>query len=102
MSKNAAVKKTSQKDWHSADVVCALRKAGWSLARLSAHHGYASRSTLVHALHRKWPKGERLIADALGVTPQSIWPSRYPSNSTVRSNARPPRPVDQSPERLAA
>ncbi|EEJ2444476.1 helix-turn-helix domain-containing protein [Salmonella enterica subsp. enterica serovar 13,23:y:e,n,z15] len=24
-----------------------------------------------------WPKGERLIAEALGVAPEKIWPSRY-------------------------
>ncbi|ANQ83659.1 hypothetical protein dqs_0583 [Azoarcus olearius] len=102
MSKNTAVKKASQKDWHSADVVCALRKAGWSLARLAAHHGYASRSTLVHALHRKWPKGERLIAAAIGVEPETIWPSRYHADSTARSNVRSPRTAERSPERLAA
>ncbi|WP_249891443.1 helix-turn-helix domain-containing protein [Mixta hanseatica] len=25
----------------------------------------------------RWPKGERLIAEALGVAPEQIWPSRY-------------------------
>ncbi|WP_162265502.1 helix-turn-helix domain-containing protein, partial [Salmonella enterica] len=29
------------------------------------------------ALNRRWPKGERLIAEALGVAPEKIWPSRY-------------------------
>ncbi|EAY6167646.1 transcriptional regulator, partial [Salmonella enterica subsp. enterica] len=24
-----------------------------------------------------WPKGEKMIADALEVTPEHIWPSRY-------------------------
>ncbi len=33
--------------------------------------------TLKNALHRSYPKGERIIADALNVTPASIWPSRY-------------------------
>ena len=28
-------------DWHPADVKCALEKAGWSLRRLSRHHGYS-------------------------------------------------------------
>ncbi|EDY0584612.1 transcriptional regulator, partial [Salmonella enterica subsp. enterica] len=26
---------------------------------------------------RHWPKGERLIAEELGVAPEQIWPSRY-------------------------
>ncbi|EAX0920990.1 transcriptional regulator, partial [Salmonella enterica] len=32
---------------------------------------------LTNALNRHWPKGERLIAEALGVAPEQIWPSRY-------------------------
>lgn len=63
-------------DWHHADVLCALKKAGWTLRQLSVHHGYAP-GTLRHALVRPWPRAERLIADALGITPQTIWPSRY-------------------------
>ncbi|EJJ4226709.1 helix-turn-helix domain-containing protein [Salmonella enterica] len=38
--------------------------------------GLAS-STLANTLNRHWPKGESLIAEALGVTPEQIWPSRY-------------------------
>lgn len=63
-------------DWHRADVIAALKKAGWSLSALSHHHGYG-RTTLSSAFDRKWPKGEALIAEAIGVTPQTIWPSRY-------------------------
>ena len=33
--------------------------------------------TLKNALHRAYPKGERIIAGALNVDPASIWPSRY-------------------------
>lgn len=33
--------------------------------------------TLKNALHRAYPKGERIIASALNVDPASIWPSRY-------------------------
>ncbi|WP_407947327.1 helix-turn-helix domain-containing protein [Pectobacterium carotovorum] len=36
-----------------------------------------SSSTLANALSRPWPKGEWLIADALGIHPSEIWPSRY-------------------------
>ncbi|MDT3413228.1 UNVERIFIED_ORG: lambda repressor-like predicted transcriptional regulator [Atlantibacter sp. SORGH_AS 304] len=32
---------------------------------------------LANALTRRWPKGERLIAEALGTQPDAIWPSRY-------------------------
>lgn len=77
MNKQHDPKKPAHLDWHRADIVAALRKAGWSLRRLSKHHGYASGTTLTTALDRPWPKGERLIAAALGVPPQEIWPSRY-------------------------
>lgn len=64
------------KDWHPADIIAGLRKKGTSLAAVSRKAGLSS-STLANALTRHWPKGERLIAEALGVTPEQIWPSRY-------------------------
>lgn len=65
-----------QQDWHSADIIAALKKQGTSLSAVSRQAGLAS-STLANALTRRWPKGERLIAEALGVAPEQIWPSRY-------------------------
>lgn len=63
-------------DWHPADTIAALRKAGWSFRKLSQHHGY-SPGTLKNVLRRRWPKAERLIAEAIGIVPEKIWPSRY-------------------------
>lgn len=65
-----------QQDWHSADIIAALKKQGTSLSAVSRQAGLAS-STLANALIRHRPKGERLIADKLGVAPEQIWPSRY-------------------------
>ncbi|EPK0739244.1 helix-turn-helix domain-containing protein [Klebsiella aerogenes] len=65
-----------QPDWNSADIIAALKKRGTSLSAVSCSSGLAS-STLANALNRHWPKGERLIAEALGVLPEEIWPSRY-------------------------
>ena len=65
-----------QPDWHPADIIAGLRKKGTSLAEVSRRAGLAS-STLANALIRHWPKGERLIAEALGIAPEQIWPSRY-------------------------
>jgi len=74
-------KATSQKksaiDWHPADIVAALKKNGWNLSSLSRHHGYASPGTLRRAIETKWPKGEAIIAEAIGVKPEEVWPSRY-------------------------
>ncbi|WDB31581.1 helix-turn-helix domain-containing protein [Escherichia albertii] len=65
-----------QQDWHSADIIAALKKRGTSLSTVSRQSGLAS-STLANALIRHWPKGERLIAETLGTAPEQIWPSRY-------------------------
>ncbi|WP_072006966.1 MULTISPECIES: helix-turn-helix transcriptional regulator [Mangrovibacter] len=65
------------RDWHRADVIAALKKKGTSLARVSREAGLGSR-TLSNTFARKWPRGEQLIAAALGTSPQMIWPSRYP------------------------
>ena len=63
-------------DWHQADIIAALRKKGTTLAAVSRSAGLSS-STLSNALSRPWPKGELLIASALGIHPSQIWPSRY-------------------------
>ena len=76
MTTRTQPKKSAPEDWHRADIVAALRKAGWTLRQLSSHHGYAPGS-LGQALKRPWPRAERLIADAIGVAPETIWPSRY-------------------------
>ncbi|EDR1382532.1 transcriptional regulator [Salmonella enterica subsp. diarizonae serovar 61:r:z53] len=63
-------------DWHPADIVAGLRKKGTSLAAVSRKAKLAS-STLANALIRPWPRGEKIIADALEISPEIIWPSRY-------------------------
>lgn len=65
-------------DWESWEIVAALRSKGTSLAAVCRAAGYSNKGTLWNALARKWPKGERIIADAIGVEPAVIWPSRYP------------------------
>lgn len=63
-------------DWHRADVIAALKKKGFSLASLSRDAGLGAR-TLNNALERRYPKAEKIIAEAIGVEPFEIWPSRY-------------------------
>jgi Ner family transcriptional regulator len=65
-----------KKDWHPADIISGLRKKGTSMAAISREAGLAP-STLANVLKRPWPKGEFLLAEALGVHPSKIWPSRY-------------------------
>lgn len=84
MAERKGPKKASLKDWHRADIKSALEKAGWNLSSLSLHHGYEHRNTLQTALQRPWPKGERLIASAIGIDPATIWPARYANHHPTR------------------
>ena len=77
-------KKPAPKDWHRADIICGLWKLGTSVQQLSRDNNYAP-TALNMTLSRPWPKGERIIAEALGVKPQQIWPSRYHPDGTARS-----------------
>lgn len=63
-------------DWHPADVLAALKKRGKSLAGLSVANGYHP-TAAGKALKRRWPALELIIAEALGLSPAQIWPSRY-------------------------
>jgi Ner family transcriptional regulator len=78
MSKSAVSQKTDENgsDWHRADIVAALKKRNLSVRQLS-RNAELSENTLANALRSPWPKGERIIAEAIGLTPQEIWPSRY-------------------------
>lgn len=71
-------------DWHRADIKAALEKRGWSIRQLGKSHDYAGHS-LAAALSKPWPRAEALIAQAIGVPPQRIWPSRYHRDGTPKS-----------------
>ena len=64
------------KDWHRAEISAALKKRGTNVSRLSLKH-YGNSYTLYNALRRSYPKGEWIIARALRLRPEIIWPSRY-------------------------
>ncbi len=70
------VQKNAAEDWHRADIVAALHKAGWSLRKLSIEAGLSA-GALNNALDKPWPKAENIIAAAIGVEPETIWPNRY-------------------------
>ncbi len=63
-------------DWHRADIKSALEKKGKNMRALSREAGLAPDS-LRNVLTRHWPKAENLVANAIGVAPETIWPSRY-------------------------
>ncbi|MDK9520120.1 helix-turn-helix domain-containing protein [Vibrio vulnificus] len=66
----------SASDWHRADVKAELEKKGLSLRKLALSAGLAE-STLSNVFRVNYPKAQKIIADAIGVPPETIWPSRY-------------------------
>ncbi|WP_071882211.1 helix-turn-helix domain-containing protein [Candidatus Sodalis pierantonius] len=54
----------------------AIHVKGFTLRKLSLNAGLKPDS-LKNALYRPCKKYERIIADAIGVAPEEIWPSRY-------------------------
>lgn len=70
-------------DWHRVDIVAALHKRGMSIRELSRRSGLKP-DTLKNALSRTYPRAERIIAEALGIPPEIIWPSRYVISTDVR------------------
>ena len=67
---------TKSQDWHPEDIKAAIRKRGMTTSQLSRSNGLAE-STLRNVFRHHWPKGEKIIAEFLGLTPRDIWPSRY-------------------------
>jgi len=90
MTTNADPKKASG-NWHWADVLAALRKADWSLRQLGIKNGYPDGNALGEAARRPFPKAEKIIADALGLAPKAIWPTRYDDNG-IPNRRRGPAP----------
>ncbi len=78
------VEQVALQDWHPADIKAALEKAGWTLRQLSIAHGY-SPDMLKNVLREARPRAEAILAAAIGVAPQVIWPSRYHVDGTPRS-----------------
>lgn len=70
-------------DWHRVDIVAALHKRGMSIRELSVRSGLKP-DTLKNALSRTYPRAERIIAEALGIPPEIIWPSRYLMSTDTR------------------
>ena len=90
-------KNTSLSDWHPADIKAALEKKGWSIRRLSAHSGLSPR-TLANVIRNPYPKGEQIVAGAIGINAYEIWPSRYGSDGLPNRGRRPRLHLVQSSE----
>lgn len=70
---------TAHPDWHPADVKAALEKRGISLRALAREYGY---SHIQRVLTSQWWAAEQIVARAIGMPAQEIWPSRYTAPRT--------------------
>lgn len=57
--------------------------SGEAFASLAAKHGLKS-TTVRQALDRPYLSAERIIAEAIGVAPEEIWPERYEQRAAKR------------------
>lgn len=77
-----AAKKPVDQDWHPADIKAAINKAGTTLAGIARAYGMKGSTSLSSTFTRSYPLNEKRIADAIGVHPKVIWPSRYNQDGT--------------------
>ncbi|EFP3733434.1 helix-turn-helix domain-containing protein [Escherichia coli] len=76
-------REVSDHDWPPEIIKARLHMAGLSLRSLSLKAGY-SRDSLKSVLRTPCQPYQQIIADALGVSPEEIWPSRYQVKSYMR------------------
>jgi Ner family transcriptional regulator len=78
----------AHQDWHPADVLAALKKRGKTLSGISKANGYHA-TAAGKALKQSWPAMEAVIAAAIGVAPEEIWPARYAERRRSAARNRP-------------
>ena len=83
MTCNKPQEKPAPQDWHKADIKAALEKAGFTLRGLARSKGM-SPNYFVYCLAVPSPKAQALLAQAIGLPPQDIWPSRYEPDGSPR------------------
>lgn len=87
--------KRARREW----IKYALHVNGTSLTALADAHG-VTRHTPQRVLVYPVPKWEAIIADALGIAPQTLWPERYGPDG--KPNRKVGRPLGYSPKKHKA
>ena len=85
--------------WDRPAIIAALSRKGLSLRGLSLANGYAAKS-LGFALRQPWLRAEQIIAHAIGVSADEIWPDRYRARTAFAEERA--RKVLKEPAREAA
>ncbi len=75
------MQKTIQTDWLWDEVIAALHSEGLTLRALAKRHEVDVQA-ISCVQHKPSPTTETRIAEALGILPQQIWPTRYNPDGT--------------------
>lgn len=67
-----------------------LQNSGLTLSEIALQHGL-TRQALSNAFLRPYPNAEKIIADALNVSPSILWPHRYDSKGRPNREIGRPR-----------
>lgn len=70
-------------DWHPEDIKYGLRKRFGTLAKFAEDAGLSPSQVSSAIYGRTSAAVEAAIADALGVAPSEIWPSRFKDGSRI-------------------
>lgn len=65
-----------QSDWHPADIKAEVQKRGFTFRSLSVAAGYAPDS-LKSVLRTPSLPYEQIVANAIDIPAEELWPSRY-------------------------
>jgi len=68
-------------DWTSKRILCEIQERGMTLEQLAIRNG-RNPNSFRHVWKRPNKINEGIIADFLGLKPETLWPSRYPKTKT--------------------
>lgn len=77
---------------HPEQIKALVRMRGLTLVGLGRRHGY-SPSAMKQALRRPCGPCERIIAKAIGLEPEKIWPERYKTKRLRRRGGPKSKPM---------
>lgn len=84
------------------DIKAELRRRGWNLAKLSRESGVPHSTLKMSFFAKASPKGDFVIAEALGVHVHDLWPDRYDSSGRRIIDRSQSKPTKGQAQRLIA
>lgn len=70
------------RDWPSGTILKVLKRKGVELGEIEKELGI-KKNSIRNVFYRPCPRYENAIAQKIGLSPNVIWPSRYPSEQRL-------------------